>query len=72
MRIFAVNVIYLLFIISSYILIIFIALFVLEHWNRIQNTSWPRGDSKLRRRYQSTDMISSRPSYIGCMMIERI
>ena len=44
-----------------YILIIFIAFFVMEHhWK----TSYPLGDLNLRRWSQSTDTLRTRPSYI--------
>ena len=37
-------------------------------WNIIEkNNIWPRGDSNLRRRSQSTDMLCSRPS---CLLTE--
>ena len=45
-----------------YILIIFIALFVMEHhW---KNISWPHGDLNPRRWCQSTDILATWPSHI--------
>ena len=42
--------------------IIIIALFC--HGITLKKSTWPRGDLNPRRRYQSTDMLASRPSFI--------
>ena len=39
-----------------------------HHWKK---TIWPRGDSNLRRRSQSTDMLCSRPSCIPKKMMHQ-